>query len=182
VRRIRHSLLLCFILTLSLITNADAKTSLPYGFKGLIWGQTLNDFQEKEIMKDVSPSLGSKILGKDESAYKRLNNDNKIGGVDFVDITYIFWRGKFRAITANTQGSDKFAQLADSTRKKFGRPNYIEENQYCKRIVWINSKAEIVITMAGDDDVVHFYMRSNSIEKLKSRWEKAKKATIHEEW
>ncbi|MBP2636478.1 MAG: hypothetical protein H6Q72_2385 [Firmicutes bacterium] len=182
MKRTRRSLILCLILMLYLIITADAKSSLPYGFKGLIWGQTLDDFQENKTMKDVSTSLGNKVLGKDESAYKRLNNDNKIGGVDFANFIYIFWHGKFSAISAYTQGSDKFTQIVGSTQKKFGRPNYIEENQYCKRIVWTNSKAETVITMAGDDDVVHFYMRSRSIEKLQSRWEKTNKPINHVEW
>jgi hypothetical protein len=181
MKRTLYSLAFAVLSLLSLITSANAAAPLPHGFRGLVWGQALEDFAEKSSMQDTSSAFEDKFLGKNETAYKRLHDDNIIGGVKFTAVTYIFWRDKFKAITAYTAGSDKFTQLINLTKKNFGRPKSIEENQYCKRVIWSDKQTELVITMAGDDHPVHLYMRSLAIENLENRWEKASKSPTHTE-
>ncbi|WP_371377717.1 hypothetical protein [Sporomusa aerivorans] len=177
-----YSLAFAVLSLLCLITSANAATPLPHSFRGLVWGQALEDFGEKSSMQDTSSAIENKFLGKNETSYKRLYDDNIIGGIKFTAVTYIFWRDKFKAITAYTAGSDKFAQLINVTHKKFGRPKSIEENQYCTRVIWSDKQTELVITMAGDDNTIHLYMKSLAIENSENRWEAAGRSPAHIEW
>lgn len=176
---------LYFIVFVLLIFNltgiAYANSSLANGFQGLIWGQNLNDFSEKNSMQDVSAPLRGKELGKDEFAYKRFNHDS-IGGVSQFNILYFFWHDQFEAINAYSQGRDKFDKLTEAIIHKYGKPTYIENNQYFNRMVWTNNKVEMVMAMSGDDNLVHFYMKSLIIEKEKMRWEKANKPVPNSGW
>jgi hypothetical protein len=167
LKRIQLSFLLCILLMFNLITIAHAKSSLANGFHGLTWGQALNDFSEKNSMQDVSAPLRGKELGKDEFAYKRFNHDNVIGGVSSFDIFYFFWQNKFEAVSAYSQGYDKFDELAEFIKKRLGNPTLIETNPCFNRLVWRTARAEIVLTISGDEHFVQFYMKSLIIEKEK---------------
>ncbi|HEY3426099.1 MAG TPA: hypothetical protein VGL27_14975 [Negativicutes bacterium] len=182
LKRIWPLLIMCIFLILNVTTIANAKSPLPNGFRNLIWGQTLNDFSEKNSMQDISILLKEKELEKDESAYKRLNNDNMISGVGPLEIVYLFWRGKFEAINAYTQGHYNFDALVESAKKNFGNPASKENNQYFNRIVWQNKKTEIVITMSGNDNLVHLHMKSLAIEDEKKKWKKAHKTGFYYKW
>lgn len=167
---------------INLITIAHAKSSLTNGFQGLIWGQTLNDFSEKNSMQDISAPLRGKELGKDEFAYKRFNHDDVIGGVRSFDIFYFFWQDKFEAVNAYSQGYDKFYKLAEFIKKGLGNPTLIETNPCFNRLVWRTTRTEIVLTISGDEHLVQFYMKSLIVEKEKKRREQANKPTPYNGW
>lgn len=168
----------------NLITIAHAKSSLANGFQGLIWGQTLNDFSEKNSMEDVSVPLRGKELGMDEFAYKRFSHNDSIGGVSSFDILYFFWQDKFEAVRAYSQGRDKFYQLAGFIKENLGNPTFIETNQCYNRLVWRTARTEISITMSGDDHLVQFYIKSLILEKEKEkeRWEQVHKLARYSGW
>lgn len=171
MKRIQLFCMVCILLTFNFVTIAQAKSPLPSGFQGLIWGETLSDFSESNSMQDVSAPLRGKEIGPDEFAYMRLNHDNVIGGVSSFTILYFFWQDRFEAINAYSHGRDKFDQLSDAIIRKFGDPTSFENNEYVDRMVWTNAKVEMVLTLSGDDKVVHFYMKSLILEREKKRLE-----------
>ena len=149
--------LLIGILIFSFNASCFSKTDESNGFRQIKWQSSISIYEN--VMHLTSEQ------GSEKKFYTIDNDEMSLGKASLSSIVYIFYKGKFSAVSVQTDSSAKnVKQVLVELKKVFGKPLYA--NKYINKYRWKNKNTIVSLKCYSSSHKCSIKYKSTKMNKL----------------
>jgi hypothetical protein len=107
----------------------------PDGFRNIKWDTDISTLKDMIIIENSEPA---ELWLSDMKAYRKKNDELKIGDAKLESVAYLFHKDKFEGAFIVFYGSSNWDTLKEATFEKFGKG--MQTNKFKEEYIWIGNK------------------------------------------